>query len=208
MSTATKYQILWGIIADPRLRSTPKLVAVVLLLKFLNLQTGQCNPSVPTIARLIGKCDRTVTLAINALRSSGWLVVRGTRGGSKEHTNQFDFRLRPTGEASCTGETDCTGEAKLGTGEAGSAEAVKPVADELSNEPSRTIEFELMTNFASKITVAGPACAVQPRLRDIQPTDKTAMHRVGRGLADLVATLSGGLTDDERRAIQGKIGAR
>jgi hypothetical protein len=83
------YQIRRAIMADPTLFSTAKLVASVLLLDFLNVKTGQCNPSFDAIAKRIGRCRKTVINAIKELSSGHdpWLIVKSTKGGSKETTN-------------------------------------------------------------------------------------------------------------------------
>ncbi|OAF18781.1 hypothetical protein AXW67_02330 [Bradyrhizobium neotropicale] len=124
------------------LSSTAKLVADALLLTFRNNMTGQCNPSLTTIGLAIGRCRRTVINAINELRAGPdpWLIVRGTGGGSKDNTNNYEFRLKGTGAIHCTDEADCTGEENVDTGETNCNERVKQTAHELSSELSRTID--------------------------------------------------------------------
>lgn len=77
-------------------------------------------------------CERTVQEAIKELKSSGRIIVRGTKGGSKSNTNHYEFPLLRTGEAFCTGEPHCTGsgEEELRTGEMDCTEGAKPAADE------------------------------------------------------------------------------
>ena len=145
------YQIRRAITADPALSSTAKVVADALLLNFLNTKTGQCNPSLSAIAKAVGRCRRTVISAIKELNSGHdpWLIIKGTRGGSKHNTNNYEFRLRGTGAVHCTGEENCTGAGNVGTGEAHCTEGVKQTAHELSNELSRTIS-------ADHVEAAGP----------------------------------------------------
>jgi hypothetical protein len=176
-----QYLILWAIMADPMLSSTAKNVATVLLLKFQNRKTGRCNPSISTIARKIGVCDRTVNTAIKELRLSGWLIVRGTGGGSKENTNQYDFRLRTTGEASFTGEVDCTGEVDLGTGETGRAGGMKLTADKPSIEQSRTSADDLKKAFPGKVLVEADGPEGDSLRLYWRSIGKMEPHRVGRG---------------------------
>ena len=46
------YLVLWAIMADKRLSAAAKCVATVLLLKYRNHKTGQCNPSFGELAKL------------------------------------------------------------------------------------------------------------------------------------------------------------
>jgi hypothetical protein len=149
------YQIRRAIMADPALSSTPKLVADALLLTFRNNTTGLCNPSLNTIALAVGRCKRTVIEAIKELKAGNdpWLIVRSTGGGSKNNTNNYEFRLKGTGAIHCTGEEDCTGEENVGTGEADCTEGVKQTAHELSIELSRTNKRDFKERNSTNILV-------------------------------------------------------
>jgi helix-turn-helix protein len=86
-----KYDFLWRMFADTVLSFTGKVVATTLLLKFHNTKTGQCNPSIATIAKAIGRGRRTTFYAITELKETGWITVKSTGGGSSRNTDQFDF---------------------------------------------------------------------------------------------------------------------
>ncbi|WP_187437564.1 helix-turn-helix domain-containing protein [Bradyrhizobium rifense] len=138
------YRIRRAIMADPSLTSTAKLVADALLITFRNSTTGRCNPSLAKIALAIGRSRRTVIKAIGELKAGAdpWLIVRGTRGGSKDNTNNYEFRMKGTGAVCCTGEEGHASEEKADRGEAECTEGVKPTAHKLSDELSRTIDAD------------------------------------------------------------------
>ena len=193
------YQIRRAIIADPTLSSTAKLVADVLLLTFLNTKTGQCNPSIDAIAKKIGRCRRTAFSAIKELNagSDPWLIVKSTGGGSKDNTNNYDFRLKCTGAVHCTGEADCTGAENAGTGEAHCTEGVQQTAHELSNELSRTIE-------ADRVEAAGPDRSLRRSLtgalRDPVRREgvEVVQHRIAQRLGPEGWVLLGNMSDTVR----------
>jgi DNA-binding transcriptional MocR family regulator len=89
------YLVLWAIMADDRLSAPAKCVAVVLLLKYRNHKTGQCNPSYGSLAKQVGRERRSVIDALSQLRALGWIDWTGTKGGSPSNTNNFQFFLRP-----------------------------------------------------------------------------------------------------------------
>ena len=92
-STPWHYKVLWAIMADPGLKAPSKCVATVLLLKYHNHKTGQCNPSYSTVGKLLGRDRRNVINAINDLRAGGWIEWMGTKGGSSSNTNAFKFKM-------------------------------------------------------------------------------------------------------------------
>ena len=105
--------------ADPELISSDKSVATAMLLRFRNNETGQCNPSFRTVAKVIGMSRDTVMDAVARLEAAGYVTVSGTKGGAAANTNQFEFHLKQTGGAPTTrGEHD-TGGVVISTGVAG-----------------------------------------------------------------------------------------
>ena len=94
-----KYDLLWAITADPELSSAAKLAAVVLLLKFRNHKTGQCNPSFGALAAMLGRTRRAVIPAVQELAARGWIRIESTGGGRKSNTNRVRFCSdEPSGE--------------------------------------------------------------------------------------------------------------
>ncbi|MCK1533152.1 MULTISPECIES: helix-turn-helix domain-containing protein [unclassified Bradyrhizobium] len=92
---AAHYQVLWSITADPNISAAAKVCATVLLLKYRNHITGQCNPGFGTLAKLIGRTRRPTIAALNELKEAGWIKWSGTKGGSPANTNNFVFMLQP-----------------------------------------------------------------------------------------------------------------
>src|SRR3954453_19408043 len=84
-----KFGFYWRMMAAPVLSASAKCVAAALLLKFHNAKTGRCNPSVPAIAKVIGRTGRAVFPAFVEPKDSGWIPVESTLGGSSSHTNQY-----------------------------------------------------------------------------------------------------------------------
>ena len=72
-STPWHYKVLWAIMADPDLQAPSKCAATVLLLKFHNHKTGQCNPSYSAVGKLLGRDRSNAVNAINALKAAGWI---------------------------------------------------------------------------------------------------------------------------------------
>jgi hypothetical protein len=113
---SARYVILWAIMADPDLNAPSKCAATVLLLKYHNHKTGQCNPSYSTVGKILGRDRRNVINAINDLRAAGWIEWTGTKGGSSSNTNGFKFKMK--GPASSdevvthTGDEVITGDEK------------------------------------------------------------------------------------------------
>lgn len=92
---AAHYQVLWSIMADPELSQAAKCCATVLLLKYRNHITGQCNPSYGELAKRVGRHRRKVIDSLNELKRSGWIRWAGTKGGTPANTNNFVFLLQP-----------------------------------------------------------------------------------------------------------------
>jgi hypothetical protein len=88
-----KFKFMQRLLTDPALSPSAKCVAVGLLVIWRNSKTGQCNPSLGTIAKTIGLARRTVIDAIAELKRSGWVEVDSTGGGSWRNTNYYKFEF-------------------------------------------------------------------------------------------------------------------
>jgi hypothetical protein len=116
MSEKTKdwrYKILWAIMQDPLLTAPSKCAATILLLKFANNRTRQCNPSFGAVAKKLGRHRRNVIAAVNELKARGWIEWSGTKGGSPTNTNAFVFMMSViahTGDGTDTGDEFVTGD--------------------------------------------------------------------------------------------------
>jgi hypothetical protein len=129
--TPAQYLALWAIISDEQLSASAKCVATVLLLKFRNHKTNQCNPGFSTLAKCVGRKRRSVIDALNELKAAGWIDWEGTKGGSPANTNHYQFFLKPRPVQQTapvqpnapTGAVECT-------------KPVQHTAHELSIEPS------------------------------------------------------------------------
>jgi Helix-turn-helix domain len=77
------------ILAVGELSAAAKVVAVRLAMH-LNVETGQCNPSIEKLVSGTGMSESTVRRMIrDELEAEGWIGVDRTRG---RHTNSFDLR--------------------------------------------------------------------------------------------------------------------
>lgn len=68
-----RVRLLHKIMKDEKLSSGAKVVVVLLLTKFMNRDTRQCNPSVATLCTYTGRKRRTIFDALDELRAAGWL---------------------------------------------------------------------------------------------------------------------------------------
>lgn len=68
-----------GLLAERTLAPIERLVGVRLA-RFLNLKTGQLNPSFETIAGATGMSIRTAKRHVQTLVDAGWIVRRSKRG--------------------------------------------------------------------------------------------------------------------------------
>jgi Helix-turn-helix domain len=84
ISLLDKWRLAQEIFADPKLSSTAKVVAGVLL-NCLNCRTGKCCPSLAYLGARIGRERRVISAAIAQLRQRGWLTRRSRRGSSIYH---------------------------------------------------------------------------------------------------------------------------
>jgi hypothetical protein len=56
---------------------------------FYNLDDERCNPSFASLARAVGRRQRSVIDAIGEAKTRGWLEVSSIGGGSKRSTNRY-----------------------------------------------------------------------------------------------------------------------
>lgn len=131
---AAHYQVLWSITADPKLSAAAKVCATVLLLKYRNHITGQCNPGFGGLAKLIGRTRRPTIAALNELKEAGWIKWSGTKGGSPANTNNFVFMLQPQPVSSSAPVLSTTPVSS--TTSTGAADSTQPVL-RTAHEPSK-----------------------------------------------------------------------
>ena len=98
---------------DAGLSPTGRLVAHVLALDFVNVQTMQCDPSLRQIAELMGSSQDTIRRAIRDLVERGWLTRNGGlgRGNSTSYgflTRAQIIHLKGSKYATPKGSTDAT----------------------------------------------------------------------------------------------------
>lgn len=91
--TSRKLDLINAMLIDPRLKASGFRVAVVVL-QFLNSETGQCNPALGTIAELVNLSVRTVENGLVSLRETGW--IRWTRG-NRQKSNHYQFDMTNVG---------------------------------------------------------------------------------------------------------------
>ena len=93
VSHAAKEAFLLLLLADSRVPRTAKVAATVLLLKFLNAETGECSPSGVELSRATSFTTKTVYVALEDLRGTGWIIIERGKGGSPRHTHNYVFDL-------------------------------------------------------------------------------------------------------------------
>ncbi|UQD96144.1 helix-turn-helix domain-containing protein [Bradyrhizobium japonicum] len=133
--TPAQYLVLWAIMADASISAAAKCVAIALLLKFRNHQTGQCNPGFSALAAVVGRKRRSVIDALNELKGAGWIDWVGTKGGSPSNTNSFHFYLEPV-QFSAPVQPGAPVQLSAQTGAAERTQPVQYTAHEPSIEPS------------------------------------------------------------------------
>lgn len=90
-----RMRFIEALIAHQGLAAIERLVGVRLAL-FLNLQTGQLNPSFKTIANSTGISDRSAKRHVQALVDAGW-VTRESRRGRVSNAYGLILPTVPTG---------------------------------------------------------------------------------------------------------------
>jgi hypothetical protein len=84
-----KFAFLKELRRDTALQPSAKMVVWSLAEDFYNLDDERCNPSFASIARAVGRRQRSVIDAIGEAKTRGWLEVSSIGGGSKRSTNRY-----------------------------------------------------------------------------------------------------------------------
>lgn len=72
-----------------------KLVLLTLL-GYYNMTDGLCCPSVKTVAKVAGVCDRTVIRSVQSLKEDGYLdYAKGSNGALNKYFLKLDKILKP-----------------------------------------------------------------------------------------------------------------
>ncbi len=177
-----KFDLLWRLMADTTLLPPAKNVAAVLLLKFHNTKTGQCNPSLAAIGESAGRSRRSIIRDVAELEESGWITIESTKGGSSANTNRFKFDFERmsssarSGKASAnpgqrTDDTDANDEER---GQTSPPEEPDDCADEQSRDAH--VEQGQYTEIVDQIT-AGPVSGVTPSSGATPDTGDTGGQR-------------------------------
>jgi Helix-turn-helix domain len=102
-----RHQWMEAVLASTDLGPATVKVAICLALHF-NLKTGQCNPSIPTIARKTALSTRAVEKAISAL-ATNWIDRKSISGrGNSYRLQMANVRLPQDGQPPnrCSGVHD------------------------------------------------------------------------------------------------------
>src|SRR3974377_1315660 len=83
-----KFAFLKELRRDTNLQLSAKMVVWSLAEDFYNLDDERCNPSFASLARAVGRRQRSVISAIGEAKTRGWLEVSSIGGGSKRRTQQ------------------------------------------------------------------------------------------------------------------------
>jgi hypothetical protein len=84
-----KFAFLKELRRDTTLQPSAKMVVWSLAEDFYNLDDERCNPSFASLARAVGRRQRSVIDAIGEAKTRGWLEVSSIGGGSKRSTNRY-----------------------------------------------------------------------------------------------------------------------
>src|SRR3974390_3067280 len=84
-----KFSFLKELRRDTTLQPSAKMVVWSLAEDFYNLDDERCNPSFASLARAVGRRQRSVIDAIGEAKTRGWLEVSSIGGGSKRSTNRY-----------------------------------------------------------------------------------------------------------------------
>jgi Helix-turn-helix domain len=123
---------------DETISAAAKCVVVVLLLKYRDHKTGQCNPGFTALAKCVGRKRRSVIDALNELKAAGWIGWDGTKGGSQTNTNNFKFFLTPKPvQWTAPVQSDAPVQSEASTGAVQRTQPVQSTAHDLSIEPSK-----------------------------------------------------------------------
>jgi hypothetical protein len=84
-----KFAFLKELRQDTTLQPSAKMVVWSLAEDFYNLDDERCNPSFASLARAVGRRQRSVIDAIGEAKAGGWIEVSSIGGGSKRSTNRY-----------------------------------------------------------------------------------------------------------------------
>jgi hypothetical protein len=84
-----KFAFLKELRRDATLQPSVKMVVWSLAEDFYNLDDERCNPSFASLARAVGRRQRSVIDAIGEAKAGGWIEVSSIGGGSKRSTNRY-----------------------------------------------------------------------------------------------------------------------
>src|SRR3974390_1021492 len=84
-----KFSFLKELRRDTTLQPSAKMVVWSLAEDFYNLDDERCNPSFASLARAVGRRQRSVIDAIGEAKTRGWLEISSIGGGSKRSTNRY-----------------------------------------------------------------------------------------------------------------------
>ena len=87
--TRNKFDWLDAVAADPLLPATASRLAIVLL-RYLNRQTGDAWPSIPRLAADMSTAENTVRAGLKALKDRGHLAIE--TGGGRAATNRYTMQ--------------------------------------------------------------------------------------------------------------------
>jgi Helix-turn-helix domain len=84
-----KFAFLRELRRDTIMQPSAKMVVWSLAEDFYNLDDERCNPSFASLARAVGRRQRSVIDAIGEAKTRGWIEVSSIGGGSKRSTNRY-----------------------------------------------------------------------------------------------------------------------
>src|SRR6516164_6787053 len=84
-----KFAFLKELRRDTNLQPSAKMVVWSLAEDFYNLDDERCNPGFASLARAVGRRQRSVIDAIGEAKTRGWIEVSSIGGGSKRSTNRY-----------------------------------------------------------------------------------------------------------------------
>ena len=90
-STADRFRWLAAVLRDPELTYGQKCVVIYIIMVHFNDWTGQCDPSVPTIAKGVGMSERGVRNCLRAVKDRGHLEYEDNPGGYRSQTNNYMY---------------------------------------------------------------------------------------------------------------------
>jgi hypothetical protein len=98
MSTSckAKFDLFARMAADVRLGASYFRALAVMLMRFHNTKTGQCNPSLSKLASAAGVTKKTVIAATEAGEELGYLKPTAKSDGGRNRRNSYSFALSET----------------------------------------------------------------------------------------------------------------